>query len=178
VQAPALAQDRLKGARFTGAGAQDVATFDVCSVVSDKSRLALAHGAAGFHALAWTDERSDAGDVYAQSVLADGSLGAPATGVPAVAPSVAGLVLGAPRPNPSRGPVRFDFSVPPGAVARFGLFDVAGRAVRPWATVPDGSGSLVWDGREASGRRAAAGVYFARLTAGGELREARVLRVH
>lgn len=65
-----------------------------------------------------------------------------------------------------------------GAAAEFGeleLFDGSGRLVRSWADDPLAAGGIVWDGRDAGGRRVAPGLYLARLTAGAERATARVL---
>ena len=52
------------------------------------------------------------------------------------------------------------------------VFDAAGRCVRelttPGQDFAAGGHRLVWDGRDASGRRLAQGVYVVRLTAGDE----------
>ncbi len=57
------------------------------------------------------------------------------------------------------------------------LFDLQGRRVRRLldGALPAGERRLVWDGADERGRRCAAGLYFARLTAAGTRREARVL---
>ena len=81
-RASAFGQDRLFGARLDAAGAVDLATFDVSSAAAVKSRLALARSTAGFAILAWSDQRTDSGDVYAQNVNPDGSLGDSAIGTP------------------------------------------------------------------------------------------------
>ena len=59
----------------------------------------------------------------------------------------------------------------------FSIYDVTGRRV---ATIergprPAGYHSAAWDGREASGRPAAAGVYFARLEAAGTRYEQKII---
>ncbi|MGH2570390.1 MAG: FlgD immunoglobulin-like domain containing protein [bacterium] len=85
------------------------------------------------------------------------------------------LVAGAPtafrlepaRPNPSSGDATIQFDVPVEGPARLEIFDVSGRRV---ATLVDGRlvpgrYSPTWDGRDATGRRVAAGVYFVRLEA-------------
>jgi hypothetical protein len=78
------------------------------------------------------------------------------------------VALGAPMPNPTRGHVRFGLDVLEPARVRLAVYDVSGRLV---ATILDervGPGPLnvVWDGRDASGRKCSSGVYFARLTNG------------
>jgi hypothetical protein len=74
-QSPAFAQDQLFGTHVDLAGSVDVATFPVASTPSGKSRLAAAPSANGFAILAWSDARTDGGDIYAQNVNFDGSLG-------------------------------------------------------------------------------------------------------
>jgi len=76
--------------------------------------------------------------------------------------------LDAARPNPSRNEATIRFDVPVKGTARLDVFDVSGRHV---ATLVDGSiepgrHARTWDGRDAAGRRVAAGVYFVRLEAG------------
>ncbi|MCB9891443.1 MAG: hypothetical protein H6833_07340, partial [Planctomycetes bacterium] len=48
---------------------------EACLVPSDKLRLANAITPSGVTLLAWTDKRNDAGDVFAQNVNPDGTLG-------------------------------------------------------------------------------------------------------
>jgi hypothetical protein len=66
-------------------------------------------------------------------------------------------------PNPSGGRVRF--ALAPGARVtvddRLEIFAVNGRRIARLALGPDGA--FAWDGRDPDGRRAAAGIYFARL---------------
>jgi uncharacterized membrane protein len=91
---------------------------------------------------------------------------APATVSVAEPRTVAGIVLAPPRPNPSSSSTRLDFTLASAGRVDLAIFDAAGRRV---ATLLDedvspGPRSVTWDGREASGRMAAAGLYFARLT--------------
>jgi flagellar hook assembly protein FlgD len=53
--------------------------------------------------------------------------------------------------------------------ATLSLFDVAGRSVRVLVDRELGAGThtVIWDGRDESGRRVGRGVYFARLTVNG-----------
>lgn len=75
------------------------------------------------------------------------------------------LSLGAPRPNPSGGVIRFAVGVPTEGHARLSIFNAAGRLV---ATVldregPSGWTEMAWDGKDSSGRPVSSGVYLARL---------------
>jgi hypothetical protein len=49
--------------------------LDACTVASDKLRLVTASSPSGVTLLAWTDKRADAGNVVAQDVNPDGTLG-------------------------------------------------------------------------------------------------------
>jgi hypothetical protein len=77
-----------------------------------------------------------------------------------------GLALAAPRPNPSAGATRLEFDLPSAARAQLAVFDAAGRCIATLVDgdVPAGRHSATWDGRNTGGERAAAGLYFARLT--------------
>jgi hypothetical protein len=71
----------------------------------------------------------------------------------------------APAPNPARGAARFAFALPRAAAVQLTLHDLNGRMVRALVKeeLPAGTHEALWDGRDAGGRRLAAGVYFARL---------------
>ncbi|MEZ6015886.1 MAG: hypothetical protein R3F49_12280 [Planctomycetota bacterium] len=74
--APTFGTDVLGGAHVTAAGVVDVPRFDIASTPSQKMRLVATKSrvGAGQALLAWTDARGD-GDIYAQSVGFDGTLG-------------------------------------------------------------------------------------------------------
>jgi hypothetical protein len=82
------------------------------------------------------------------------------------------LTVGAPRPNPFRldlaVPVRLARETPVSAA----VYSPAGRLVRLLAAGPmaPGAHDLVWDGRDAQGRRVAAGTYLIRVQTGEETR--------
>ena len=101
-------------------------------------------------------------------------------GAPVVAAAGGGgLRLGAPRPNPSSGRAGLSFALPAAGPARLVMHDVVGRRVRTLhdGPAPAGRSDVSWDGRDESGRMVAAGVYFAKLEAGGESRTVKVSRV-
>jgi hypothetical protein len=121
--------------------------------------------------VAWRDARPTAigSDVYAQNVRANGSLGVSAVAVGRDA-GATGLWL-APGANPVRGGgVAFRFRLPAEGDARLALCDLAGRRVRVLASGWHSAGAheARWDGRDAAGAIAPAGVYFARLEWGGQ----------
>ena len=89
------------------------------------------------------------------------------------------LAFRAPAPNPAAGPVRLVLDVATAGEVAVELLDLAGRRVRTLHRGAAAAGplTLAWDGRDASGREAPAGLYFARATAGAEQALARLVRV-
>jgi hypothetical protein len=88
------------------------------------------------------------------------------------------LRLSTPAPNPSRASASFALDLVPPLAAHVAVYDVQGRLVR---TLLDGAAGgsrtmLTWDGRDAAGRRADAGIYFVRASAGGVTRVQRLVR--
>lgn len=81
-----------------------------------------------------------------------------------VGPAVGGVELLPPAPNPVRGPVALRVHLPAAGKARLEVVDVAGRRVRLLVDglVDAGRHDFAWDGRDASGAPAPAGIYFAR----------------
>lgn len=75
-------------------------------------------------------------------------------------------------PNPSSGRAEMRFATPNGP-RRISIFDVRGHRIRSYDLMP-GSGSIVWDGRNSSGRDVSAGVYLLRFTDGRETVSRRV----
>ena len=72
----------LRGAHVDANGTFDVGPFEVSSVPSPKSRLDAELGTTGQVLLAWSDQRNDGGDILAQNINPDGSLGASEPGTP------------------------------------------------------------------------------------------------
>lgn len=112
--------------------------------------------------------QSDFG-VYAKRFLGNGGLstvGAESSARPSA------LALAAPSPNPVRGAASLRFTLPAAASVRLAIHDAQGRLVRVLAEGERQAGAhaVTWDGRDASGSPLAAGLYFARLRAGGETR--------
>ena len=164
VQPTGAIQDRVFGARLDSAGSIDIAQFDIGSTPSDKSRLAAGRSTAGFAILAWQDDRSDAGDILAQNVNPDGSLGTPWVGIAGDDAGAPSMFLSAPRPNPMSGTTQFECSTadPEGAVLE--VYDVRGRVVWTSAVSPGTDrGVVIWEGRDDRGVRVPGGVYFLRL---------------
>jgi hypothetical protein len=81
------------------------------------------------------------------------------------------------RPNPFSAESRFSVTMDNGVQAEVSVFDVFGRRV---ATVfsgrfAAGTTQLAWNGKRADGRRAAAGIYFYRLTMPGRVFSTRLV---
>lgn len=88
--------------------------------------------------------------------------------------------LGPAVPNPARARAETEirFGLPRPGPVTLALFDARGRAVRNLieeASLPAGDHIAHWDGRDANGRPAAAGLYFLRLEAGGQIRLGRLV---
>lgn len=94
-------------------------------------------------------------------------------------PGARGLSLefAAARPNPLRGSTRLGFSLGADASAELSLLDLSGRRVRTLvdAELTAGPHDVVWDGRDDTGAAVPAGLYFARLRAGGVERTQRIV---
>jgi hypothetical protein len=89
------------------------------------------------------------------------------------------LVLEPNRPEPFREATRFAFTLPYAAHVRFTIHDVQGRRVAELLAEPREAGrhAVEWKGTRADGGRVAAGVYFARLDAGGRIASRTIIRV-
>ena len=85
--------------------------------------------------------------------------------------------LAPPAPNPARGGALLRYALPFAARVTLALFDVAGRRVRVLEQGGRDAGEHAarWDGRDADDRPVPAGLYFARLEAGGHRATARVV---
>lgn len=97
----------------------------------------------------------------------------------AVDPGAAPASGRAPFPNPFHARVRFALDLAAPAAATVDVYDVSGRLVRRLFDGALGAGThgFAWDGAEADGRRAPAGLYFVRARAGTVLRQWRVVRI-
>jgi predicted outer membrane repeat protein len=84
-----------------------------------------------------------------------------------------GLDLGPGVPNPFHGGTQIAFRIPGTAgvtLAQLQIYDATGRRIRELAAgaLPPGVHSVRWDGTNQAGARVAAGIYYCRLTSGGE----------
>jgi hypothetical protein len=73
-------------------------------------------------------------------------------------------------PNPSAGEAEIQYALPAASEVTIVVYDATGRRVRSVvdAVLPRGRHAARWDGRDDSGRSAASGIYFVRLTAAHE----------
>jgi hypothetical protein len=122
----------------------------------------------------WTDMRNPATapDVYAQ---VNGPGGPGTVGAPFDRPHR--FAFSRATPTPSRGPVHFVVALPQAVPVELRIVDVTGRALRSlvYDPLPAGEHSLEWDGRDADGRDAPPGLYWARGTVGREALSRRIV---
>lgn len=126
----------------------------------------VANDGTGSVVVAWHDGRNLADcDVYAQRIGGGGQ----AVAVDGFATG-RGIALAAPSPNPSQGPMRFDFRLGQAGDVRLTIVSAAGRLVGEVASARFAAGphSIAWDGLDAHGVRAGAGFYLVRLETGGQ----------
>jgi flagellar hook assembly protein FlgD len=81
----------------------------------------------------------------------------------------AGLTMTA-SPNPFTGLVRIQFTLDVKSRAKIGIYDVTGRLIRdiPSGALYPARHSFEWDGKDRNGVDVPPGVYFCRISAGGE----------
>jgi hypothetical protein len=90
------------------------------------------------------------------------------------------LALAPARPNPFRTSTTISFVIPAAARIDLEVYEVTGRRITQLVAgrrMDAGAHHIAWDGRDASGRLIATGMYFVRLTAGRDVATARLLRV-
>jgi lysyl endopeptidase len=84
----------------------------------------------------------------------------------------AGLSLGN-YPNPFNPVTRVQFNLEAAGHASLTVYDIQGRRVRELVDGPltEGEHTAIWDGTDDRGRRVGSGLYFARLSSGGQVAE-------
>jgi hypothetical protein len=89
-----------------------------------------------------------------------------------------GIALATPVPNPAVSSTRLTWSLPSPGRMQLRIFDASGRFVRGWGgEAPSGTGSLVWDLRDAGGSLVSSGTYFVVLESGGARQMRSLVRV-
>jgi hypothetical protein len=83
------------------------------------------------------------------------------------------------QPNPVNSGTAISFDLPHAQRSSLAVFDLRGRLVRTLVDqdLAAGPHRVQWDGRDKAGVPVASGVYFARLRAGGEQRQQRMVVV-
>jgi hypothetical protein len=87
------------------------------------------------------------------------------------------LMLNQNHPNPFNPSTTISFSVPKAGQGELAVFNVRGQKVRVLRDghFAAGSDSIVWDGRNDDGRQVSSGMYFYRLSVGGESQTKRMV---
>ena len=166
--------DDIYAQRISSAGVPqwNIDGMSVCTAADNQQFPAVASDAAGGAFIAWQDHRSGTNnDIYAHRVNPSGLV----LSVPIGSGSPWSMRVW---PTPAFDQVRVAFDVPhASARIRLGIYDLGGRSIRTLLDGERAAGShvLVWDGLDASGRRALAGVYFCRLEASGTVSTRKVL---
>jgi hypothetical protein len=139
---------------------------------------------------AW--QLSELGDLFGSFAATTGEVGTPgsvdwsgcegcgATGVAVSAPHhPIGAWLAPVRPNPFSTSSEVRFGLERQSVASLVIYDATGRQVRSLAAGSFGPGehTVVWDGADDAGRAAPVGIYFARLKAGDDLADRKLVRI-
>lgn len=107
------------------------------------------------------------------------TLNSTATGAPEVSPA-SRLLVGDPQvvPNPFTTSTRVELQLSREAMATLVIVDAGGRHLGEIArSLPAGTSSLSWDGRDRSGNALPAGMYFYRLEVGGTVKSGQMLLV-
>ena len=120
---------------------------------------------AGGAIVTWEDSRDGPEDIYALQVLEAGTVSAPGPTTPDE------IAFARPSPNPARERVTLRFALPREGHVSLAIYDVGGHRVRELAsgTQPQGQHAIAWDLRDDAGRPVGAGLYLARLEAGGRV---------
>ncbi len=165
---------RVTGAGATASGWNTTGSL-VCNALNSQLRPALLADGAGCF-VSWADER---GGVGAPDIYAWRAAGTSSVGVGDEPSAVIGLAP--PFPNPMRDGVTLRFEMSQPGAARLTVFDLGGRRVRSLVDDPAlGAGfhTLQWDGRDAAGALAPAGLYLVQLetVAGIDHRKITLLR--
>jgi hypothetical protein len=158
-----------------------VGTVVLDSGVSGVSASVAPDGGTYIHTLTWTGTACNAGCVYQFSAASDGyESGTSSFAVGECPPDIEiegksargeeSMRFGAAAPNPFNPTTRLNYYVPNGARdVSLSILDAQGRRVRHLVEGDTASGwrSVQWDGADDQGRRAASGIYFARLGVDG-----------
>ncbi len=130
--------------------------------------------------LVWKDERNDLGDIYAQNINPDGTLGNPPVYIgggevqspisPRLYPNY---------PNPFNPVTNIGFQISDFGLVKLIIYDITGREITTLVNKKLSPGDYIvqWDGRSKTGEPVASGPYFYRLQADNFLQTRRMLLV-
>jgi hypothetical protein len=156
-----------KGNVFSGGQSATGGAFDP---LNNAEMVLLAAPVPGTYTLnIYARQVVDATQGYA--IVVSGNLPAATAGLAGAAPvAPARLALLPIRPNPFGPSARLDFELPARGTTTLAIYDVNGRLVREMFTgvLAAGAHAVTWDGLEANGTPAPAGVYFVRLAQPGQ----------
>jgi len=139
----------------------------LCSLTTPKSFLKVGHYNNEQWISCWEDHRaSDPGDIYAQNLQIDGSLGPVTVGVNEN-PSE-GFSLGTPYPNPTRQKTSISYTLGSAMHVNLSIFDLNGNLCKALADcgMQPGTYYTSWDGTNSSGLRVPPGVYLLKVSCG------------
>lgn len=159
--------------------ALDLATTDLFyDVAGDPDLVAHTPFDAVYYAAADNEEHVHISPTEAVALLAE--IDRPVTGVGAPLPRpVPAPTLAPAAPNPFTTATRLAFTLPRDGEVDLRIFDVAGREVAALrrGRMPAGTHVAGWDGRDADGRTAPAGVFLVRCALDGTVATGRVVRL-
>jgi len=169
-------EDQLVAGRVDAAGdfVWSGETVTMATTFSDKLNLWAIPAPDGGAVAIWEDRLNDAGDILAQNINADGTLGEPASPVFDAPAAVAANLQAA--PNPFNPGTTLHFENARTQPVRLDIYSIDGRRVRTLVdgVCSDGLQSAFWNGRDDGGRVMPAGNYLARVRM-GEVQESRGL---
>jgi hypothetical protein len=129
------------------------------------------HGVAGQTFFSFADRNIELGTDYFYRIAYKAGADVQYAGPIKVSMPAARFGLRAVGPSPAAGNVRVSYALDRASSTTVEILDLAGRRVRvlEHGAKDSGAFSATWDGRNASGREAAAGVYFVRLVSGAQV---------
>ncbi len=146
----------LAGKNITHYSSQDgLAGYYIESINIDKNNTKWI----GFGRMGSGNDESSGGIMS----IADHPLGVYGSTVSRIVPVVSGVY-----PNPFNSKVTISFNLPFNNPASLAVYSLTGQRIRSLISrsFPAGAHSIVWDGRDDSGRPVSSGVYIARLVSG------------
>jgi hypothetical protein len=168
----------IRAQHLTGAGETatgwPTAGLSLTTAAGDQLNGGLAADGAGGAIATWFDAGGNpiVEDVYASRL-------SPTLPLPEPPPPKSFAVI-AVAPNPTDATSTILFDLPAAAPVRAEVYDATGHQVRVLAEgeeLPAGRRSLRWDGLGSEGGRARAGLYFVRVSGGGSVGHAKLVRI-